>query len=563
MTILSRTTSDDAVGGQRLAADYTSWRKSTQHKSRVSGLLVFGVCAAIALHLVLFALTLRRALSADPHAWASANVMTIARSYARQGIVPLRGLQIANNPPLGKQPDIYTHWPPLFPILLSRVFIVFGESEAIARAFAFVVYGALVFSLYLVVSDCCGRQPAAAAVLAFLTVPASYTFSRLVLGLNLAIACMLIAVWAVIRATRSSAVRWRWIWLGIVAIVLGVAASWEALLLPIVLISVAMVQRRNELARIGALYLVAAVGTFVLVLGLFLVAAPQMAAELWAVLRYRAGYGQYFVSRITLHDIPYQIVYAYHSRQTFSQLAWRNASISFAVFGDLGLLATAGTFVAIRKLLRGTARQNFLMLVVVFGGTWAFWVLLMPNQVSDNAYEMLIAVPAVAVCMAVAFLFVCYELLTNRVCRIGLVAAMLLPLGIYTWRTAQAKQSPTEFAFEHDVEAHTPTDSVVLTPNPDMCAVYYLHRHVIRAIHTDTIVKFALQRLDDTFPGVPIYLAVPGAMSSRFRQSLSAFQTVERTDRLVLLSIGIAGNGRMTAAAEKISGAGELVVPEW
>ena len=267
--------------------------------------------------------------------------------------------------------------------------------------------------------------------------------------------------------------------------------------------------------------------------------------------------------RMAVHDLPYQLIYTYHSRHTAIELLVRNLRVSLDAFGDLGLLAVAGTLIAMWHWLQGTRRQNVALLLTASFGSWSLWLLFVPAQVADNSYEMMLAVPAVSICIGLAFLFICYELLTNPVCRAGLVIVLLLPLGTYVWRTAQAKDPQTAFAFEHDVQTGTEANAIVLAPNPDMCTIYYSHRHVIRAVHTDAVAKFALQHLDDIFPDQPIYIAVPPPLTPQFQHSIGAFRTVAQTSNLLLLRVGTAGTGRMAAAAATMPGPSHWVAPQW
>src|SRR5689334_14218525 len=62
------------------------------------------------------------------HGFISAVFATSAREFARDGIVRLGGVPVANNPPIGPN-DSYAHWPPLLPMSLSLWFRLFGTSE--------------------------------------------------------------------------------------------------------------------------------------------------------------------------------------------------------------------------------------------------------------------------------------------------------------------------------------------------------------------------------------------------------------------------------------------------
>src|SRR5262245_53730565 len=96
-------------------------------ESRTLALLVFWLSIAVPL-----TLSNHFASLGEPfdyiHTQNSSHYSLEARSFAKHGVIALGGVPIRNNPPLGLKPDIYTHWPPLFPIVLSVVFRLFGES---------------------------------------------------------------------------------------------------------------------------------------------------------------------------------------------------------------------------------------------------------------------------------------------------------------------------------------------------------------------------------------------------------------------------------------------------
>ena len=65
--------------------------------------------------------------------------MTMAHSFNQLGALHLHFVPIQNNLPLGSDPDVYLHWPPLFPLLLSFVTRILGDHESSARLFALAI----------------------------------------------------------------------------------------------------------------------------------------------------------------------------------------------------------------------------------------------------------------------------------------------------------------------------------------------------------------------------------------------------------------------------------------
>src|SRR5712691_9709599 len=95
-------------------------------KAVLTSLILFllVLCLTIALHV---------ARASAPytyrHGFISAVFATSAREFARDGVLELGGVPVANNPPVGPN-DSYAHWPPLLPISLSWWFRLFGASES-------------------------------------------------------------------------------------------------------------------------------------------------------------------------------------------------------------------------------------------------------------------------------------------------------------------------------------------------------------------------------------------------------------------------------------------------
>jgi len=96
--------------------------------------------AAAALALIaLYARLLHLSFDGDYQGWASASCMTMAHSFNQLGALHLHFVPVQNNLPLGSDPDVYLHWPPLFPLLLSVVTRVLGDHESSGRLFALTI----------------------------------------------------------------------------------------------------------------------------------------------------------------------------------------------------------------------------------------------------------------------------------------------------------------------------------------------------------------------------------------------------------------------------------------
>src|SRR5207248_10677268 len=121
--------------------------------------------------------------------------------------------------------------------------LLFGESEAVARAFALLICAAWVVVNYFLVKITCGRRIALATTLVFLSLPAFFSFTRLVQGTALAMLLIEASLLAFIKATQDHRLHREWAQAGGVAVGLGVLTSWEPLLVAPTLIVVAVCQR--------------------------------------------------------------------------------------------------------------------------------------------------------------------------------------------------------------------------------------------------------------------------------------------------------------------------------
>jgi hypothetical protein len=481
--------------------------------------------------------------------------MTSACSYANQGIVALHGLQIINNPPLGTHPDAYTHWPPLFPIILSRVFLLAGESEAVGRAFALAISGLLALSLFLLARTCLNDRTAVGSILALLTLPAFSVFARLILGVNLALAFMILALIAFLKATSGERVNQRWAYWGAGAFAIAVMSRWEPLMMAPSLVMVTLIQKDWRRFKIACLYCAAGAGVCVAVLAFYMVAAPWLRSELWEIVLYRTGIRGYGERMTTLNQLPMLLYYTAHPMP--GALAWIRefASRAFNGLGPMGLLASS---TAVVLALRNRRNREFDKLYLVLGGllgTWLLWNLVMPNEVYDNGFEIMLAAPGVALCLGIGVEFLTFDLLTTRLAPWGVAAALLIPLALFTQEIAPAPHLTDGVQYSREVATSTEPTSVVFAPFDGMEMVYYSHRHIVRSIDDDRAVEAALERVDAALPGSMVYIALHPALLASFDASLHAFPVVKRSDHLVLLRVTVAGNGAGAAAASALRAA--------
>jgi 4-amino-4-deoxy-L-arabinose transferase-like glycosyltransferase len=135
---------------------------------------------------VLYARLLRVSFDGDYQGWASASCMTMAHSFNQLGALHLHFVPIQNNLPLGSDPDVYLHWPPLFPLLLSVVTRILGDHESSGRLFALTITLATTCVVIAIARRLYGTRVALLSGFFFLAARATYEGGRAILHQPLA-----------------------------------------------------------------------------------------------------------------------------------------------------------------------------------------------------------------------------------------------------------------------------------------------------------------------------------------------------------------------------------------
>jgi len=452
---------------------------------------------------------------AERHAWGSAHFATIARSYAEQGFIALRGLPIGNNPPLGLAPDAYVHWPPLFAILLGVVFKMFGAGEAVARAFMLVIGAALVLATGWVGALVYGRRGAVASMFAMLTIPVFVGYVCLVQLTTLGLLFMVLAVAGFLRAAPDGTIRTRWLVFGLVATVASVCSSWEPAFLPIGLLAIALVQRDRTRVRIALAYGIAVFVGVALVFGLFFLSVSGLWEETWRTAIYRTGLGAYGApTEPPIHAIVG--LGSYTERLTPGELLGIYARQFRESLGWIYPLTLITALVMAVRRVTGPDRDARWTPVILLAPP-LLWFTIMSNQSADNDFETLTAMPACAVSFAVV---VCAAWSATtpwprrwNMLRVGALAVLV---GVLLWPLWSAQQqgyvpqTPTGMLdYAHGIHDHTEPGAVVISPVSSLVPVYYSRRHIIRGIADGAALTYVLRRAAIDFPGAPVYLAIP------------------------------------------------------
>ena len=471
----------------------------------------------------------------------------LAHSFAQLGIVHLHGVPIQNYLPLGLQPDRYIHWPPLYPILLSVAFRMFGESQAVIHAFVIVVNICFLLTFYFLVRRCFDTDVATLSLFALLTIPVFIQYGLLVWTPNAALATTCAALYCFLRGTETN-LNWKWVSTGAVALICSVLISWEAASLGPILLGFGIWQRSRIRQIAAATYAAAGLGTFAMLPVVLMSSSPELRNDFWSTVRYCMG-GTYQLANIPIpiHAWTDQVEFNVH----FTVTRWfANMLVDWGPLlgGSFGLVATMG-LVFWSWNNRRNRPEVFLALGALLGIV-VVWVVFFPNQVALHDYQALFAAPLVCIGLGVTlkagseFLNGTFRWLVILIVPLILIA----PLARGTLAAFGKAQPDKLMDYATDIESSTPTSAVILSPLNTMVPVYYSHRHIIRGVENDEVLRSVIRQAGSVFPGSEIYIAIPTDNLGQLSCASSRFPVVKRTQNMILLKV--AGGGCTSKAVE-------------
>ena len=496
------------------------------------------------------------------HDWISAHYSTIARSYAEHGVIALRGVMIQNNSPLGLDPDVYLHWPPLFPIILSATFRMFGESESVAHGLMLLILLANCITLFALIKACCGNDVALGTVCGLLVMPVTVIYGSLVFPLHLAILGMLLALFGFVKATIEANIDKVWAGFGASALVLAVFSSWEALLICPGLLLIATWQRHRSRIRIALLYSIIGIAAFVSVIIIYLFNSRQLFNDLWQTVLFRAGIVSFNPSSFHIHTLTNEKVYSMVDVQPSLVKLLKSFARGMVIFlGPLSMVALGWVLVTgwVSRHSDGDGR-----IAIVFGGLispWFLWSIVMSNHAYIHETELFLAAPAVSAAFGLGSVTLINWIdrgsrdskftLTRGIALIVVPMLILLPLisevndrimsksnsTFLTWaiRWSRPENSLVDYAI--DIKNATEPEAVVLTPEDSMVPVYYSKRHMIRGVYKDSVAEKAAEQAREIFPGSPVYLALYSDVFREFSQSLQRYPLAIQSKHVTLLKV--------------------------
>jgi hypothetical protein len=519
--------------------------------------------AALAV-VVLYTRLLHLSFDGDVQGWASASCMTMAHSYNQLGALHTHFVPIQNNLPLGSNPDVYLHWPPLFPLLLSFVTRILGDHESSARIFALAITLATTCVVVAITRRLYGTRTALLSGFFFLTARATFEGGRAILHQPLAMffgsAIVLFFLLAVdvppfaapysaapSSAAPSSASRKRlFAILGLVATICTVLSAWDPIFIALGLLLASIYLRRRDAIRLAALYLFAAVVTFVVVQADYILSYPALFKNQFATIAYRAGIRFNANSSMGLHTIVDSVHYGLNQLSflgTYSHiLRW--------IFQDFDTFVLLAAFLFLAFWLQSNRRQNFAA-VYIMGGLclpWLLFYILMRNYVAIHPFALVLGAPFLAIAGGFVLNRV-WELLNtadstisgrNYLLQVMMVVLPLLTLYPLLVNIRDAK-IPSDLPQFHDlsdlIQRNTPPNAVTLSATESAVPIYYSSRHIVRGIETPALLHLAIPQAQADFPGSPLFFAVQDTDRPAFSDTLQQFTIVAKQGDSTLYTI--------------------------
>jgi 4-amino-4-deoxy-L-arabinose transferase-like glycosyltransferase len=534
-----------------------SSRRSSLFKAAAFWLAVSALALA-----ALYARLLHLSFDGDYQGWASASCMTMAHSFNQLGALHTHFVPIQNNLPLGADPDVYLHWPPLFPLLLSIVTRVLGDHESSGRLFSLTITLATTCIVIAIARRLYGTRIALLSGFFFLTARATYEGGRAILHQPLAMffgsATVLLFLFALDlpgtvistdAAPPSTSRRRVYATLGLFATICTVLTAWDPIFIPFGLLLSSVYLRRRDAIRLAGLYLFANVLTFVAVQADYILAYPALFRNQFATIAFRAGLKFNVESSMRLHTIVDSVHY------TTSQLSFIGTYSHalrwlFEGFGTFTLLAP---FLFLALWLQPDRRQN-ISAVYLLGGLGLPWLLfyaIMRNYVSIHPFALVLGAPFLAITSGYVLDRIWDHLHTATIAdnnRRHLLRVMLVIFPLLTlyplFMAVRNARVPFEAPQYQDlsviIQHNTPPSAVTLSSAESAVPIYYSDRHIVRGIATPALLKLAIPQARAAFPESPLFFAIqdtPDIDRASFTDVLQQFTPIAHRGDSTLYAI--------------------------
>lgn len=477
-------------------------------------------------------------LEGDPHAWASASCLTMARAFNTLGALHLRFVPIQNNLPVGSDPDVYLHWPPLFPLVLAGFLRIFGDTPASGRILELLVVLLTAAIVMLIASRLFSSRIALLSGFFYLTCRPAFdeAISLLHQPLAMLFACASVlffllaikpATGAVPRtpAAAEAPMHLPYALLGVLCVVLTILTAWDPVFVLFGLLAGSVYLKNRAGIRLAAAYISAAVITFAAVQADYILNYPELFKNQLSTIAYRAGMHFNGDSSVQLHTIIDRTHFAI--QDPLYLLFEHICENTYKLIGPIALLASCLVFAIWLQhaRLREDHPECFsVWLLFGLGFPWIAWFAVMPNYVANHTFPLVMATPYAAIASAVV-LDAIWTFLSNgpqrkpilwvMVCVFPLLVIFPLVRGIHLHI-----EKPQFSDLSSLVERSTPRTAVVLTPCESFVPVFYSHRHLVRGIQSDQWLQRSIGLAHNAFPGSPLFLALQNSDRGDFPETL-------------------------------------------
>ena len=503
----------------------------------------FGI--AVLAIIVLYARLLHLSFDGDYQGWASASCMTMAHSFNQLGALHTHFVPIQNNLPLGSDPDVYLHWPPLFPFLLSVVTRVLGDHESSGRLFALVITLGTTFVVGAIARRYYGAQTAFLAGFFFLTFRTTFEGGRAILHQPLAMffgsATVLFFLLAVdVRLAEGR--RRLFAALSVVSTVCSMLTAWDPAFIPLGLLLSSIYLRRREAIRLASLNTLAGIATFLAVQANYILAYPQLFKNQFATIAYRAGLNFNAASSTRLHTIVDQVHYLGGKLTFFGTLS----HIFLWIFGGIGSFSLLAGFLFFANWLQSNRRENSIA-VYILGGLclpWLLFFVIMRNYVAIHPFPLVLVTPFLAIASGFVLNRI-WEVLSAAAINRHYLRVMILILPLITMypiliniRDARVPEQRPEFQdLSTLIQRNTPPDAVTLSPAESAVPIYYSDRHIVRGIVTPDLLRQAIPQARVDFASSSLFFALHDTDLASFTDMLQHFTLVAHQGNSTLYRI--------------------------
>lgn len=475
--------------------------------------------------------------------WVSAHFAIIARNFLEYGVLGLGGVPIQNNPPLTLSPDTYGNWPPLYPITLSYVFAIFGESERVQHIFSALINLATATILFAFTRRAAGSIIAAVVVVFFFNIPIAAKFGHAGLHLYPTMMFYIASLYCFVLATdqeklAAPQLQRRYAILGAAMIFLGVMASWEATLVVPGLLLAALLRRDWYAFRLAFLYGLVATIAVAAVLTLYHSRDPALLQVILERIGFYAGLasGDAHMERISPH-----LLHVF--RENPSTIA--SPFVYFLLLTSrLNLLGTPGALaltMMVPLLALRAARTTTPWLYMIFGmlSVYLSCAVIMPHHNQIHEHQILLLVPPAA--LAIGFVLTALRKLGAETFSLNrktfaIICLTLCILALWERSAISAslyfQYSPTtnpEIQFGHAIANRVEPGAIVAYTEVNPVPVYYARRHIIRGVYNEARLVENLAAIEALCPSCPIYMAIQAGRHKDFpnllRKSPKRFDT--------------------------------------